>query len=204
MEEETRRGTLDVSDDGTDPRPEGIGLHSSKLPYAGRHQGLLRLKQWIAVRGALSLTLDEAARVACLDPCHFSKVFHAHVGVSFKQWRRSARISSAIMALQEGSHSLADIARLSGYQDRRAFERAVKRLTGQTPARIYRGPRDSVLCRAVVVIETQVKPQTRQVEPQPGNFLHESIPRASLASPPSGGATAEAQEEREECRDAGG
>lgn len=202
MDEETRRGTPQVPEEATGLRSEAIGPHSSKLPYAGRHQGLLRLKQWVALRGALSLTLDEAARVACLDPCHFSKVFHSHVGVSFKEWRRSARISWAIMALEEGAHSLADIARLSGYQDRRAFERAVKRLTGETPARIHRG-RDKEPRGRAVMVETQVKPQTRQVEPQLGSFSRETIPRASLASPPSGGKIAEAQEEREGCRDAG-
>lgn len=199
MDQQGRNGTVGVPDEGAGPESEDFGPRSSKLPYVGRHQGLLRLKQWVATRGALSLTLADAARIACLDPCHFSKVFHNHVGVSFKQWRRTARICWAIMALEEGAHSLADIARLSGYQDRRAFERAVKSVTGRTPARIYRRRKDPGPRPRLVAIETQLEPQTRQVEPQLGRFLRESILRGRLVSSPSGGALAADPEEREDA-----
>lgn len=107
----------------------------------------------------MSLTLGEAARIACLDPCHFSKVFRKHVGIGFRDWRRRVRISWAIAALESGMHSLADVIRLSGYRDRRAFERAVKRLTGATPAHIYQSREDSEPRIGAGQIETQVKPQ---------------------------------------------
>jgi len=107
-----------------------------ELKLSGRHEGLLRLHQWVAENGGLRLTLEEAAKIACLEPHHFSKIFHKFVGESFKGWRRQLRISWAVLLIQRGTYSVDEVIRLSGYRDRRAFERAVKALTGVTPGRI--------------------------------------------------------------------
>jgi AraC family transcriptional regulator len=122
---------------------DGIGTLAAipyELEFSGHHRGLIRLKNWIAEHGALSLTLEHAAELACLSPHHFSNAFRKHAGETFKQWRQKARIHWAVSAMASGDRSISEVVSMAGYRDRRAFERAVKRLTGVTPARIGRNP----------------------------------------------------------------
>lgn len=104
-----------------------------RLEVSSRHEGLLRLKEWVETNGALMITLKEAAEIACLEPHHFSKAFRKYVGVNFREWRRRERIAWAVTAIRTGALPLADVVHQSGYRDRRAFERAVKCLLGTTP-----------------------------------------------------------------------
>lgn len=43
------------------------------------------------------------------------------------------RICWAVNAIEEGRYSIDEVMHLAGYRDRRAFERAIKQLTGATP-----------------------------------------------------------------------
>lgn len=113
----------------------GLG-DSFELRFSGRHEGLERLKHWVATNGALTLTLAKSARIACLEPHYFSATFRRHVGESFKQWRCRYRIAWIVREIARDRHSLQEICLRAGYRDRRAFERAVKRLTGSTPGRL--------------------------------------------------------------------
>lgn len=161
-------------------RLHSLASFARELRFEGRHEGLRRLKEWIAENGTLTLTRDQAARIACLEPHHFSKVFNQHVGMKFQEWRRLHRIAWAVVALGEGKRSLVEVIRLSGYGDRRAFERAVKRLTGMTPGDIHRGTWGVGVCGAFRDTQPYQKPQTSHLEPQrvlsprdsimPGNF----------------------------------
>lgn len=113
-------------------------LVSLELRTSGRHERLLRLREWIAKNTALTLTLTEAASITCLEPHYFSQVFREHVGESFREWRFRYRISWAVLAMDRSHHNLNDIIHASGYRNRRAFERAVKRITGMTPGSLRR------------------------------------------------------------------
>lgn len=126
------------------PLEEAI-RNSCGLHFAGRHDGLQRLKEWVAINGALTLTRAQAAKIACLQPHHFSKIFCQHAGESFQIWRRRYRIAWAVVALKDGTKSLAEVIHGSGYRDRRAFERSVRWLTGTTPGYIRRGSKKSDL-----------------------------------------------------------
>jgi len=119
--------------------PSSVMPNPYELRLSGRHERLLRLHQWVAENGGIRLTLEEAAKIACLEPHHFSKIFHKFVGESFQAWRRRLRISWAVLLIEGGTYSVDEVIRLSGYRDRRAFERAVKALTGVTPGRIRSG-----------------------------------------------------------------
>ena len=125
------------------------GTKRRKIPTANtinnkraipQNSSLIRFQRWVEENNAaaLKLSLKSAAAIACLEPCHFSKVFHRSVGISFKQWRLHRRISWATQALRDGSHSINDVVALSGYRNRRAFERAFARLTGTTPGELHR------------------------------------------------------------------
>jgi two-component system response regulator YesN len=104
--------------------------------FVRHHVRLRRLQQWIADHGALPLTHQRAARIAGLEPHHFSTVFHSHVGVTFAQWMHDYKISWAIQALESGQFSIEQVAHLAGYRGRRSLERSVKRKTGKTPAQL--------------------------------------------------------------------
>lgn len=112
------------------------GLFALSSPRA--HEGLFRLRTWIAANGALSLDFRRAATIACLEPHYFSSVFHKHVGITFVEWRRRQRVAFAIEAIERRSCSIAAAAHLAGYRDRRSLERAIKSVCGWTPAEIKR------------------------------------------------------------------
>lgn len=140
MDKDTSDHESRVSDSsGREIPRSSLGSNPYELVFLGHHKGLLRLKQWVALHGALSLTLAQAAELACLTPHHFSAAFHKHAGETFKRWRHRARICWAVHAIETGQHSINEVIHLAGYQDRRAFERAIKQLTGATPGCIRRG-----------------------------------------------------------------
>lgn len=135
-------------------------LDPNDLPFLTRHKGLLRLKQWVAQNGALRLTLEHAAELACLSPHHFSTAFRKHGGVTFKEWRRQIRIWWAVGAIEAGQYSINEVVYLAGYRDRRAFERAVKRVAGATPGCIRRNSEVSDgACPHDARSEPELKPQ---------------------------------------------
>lgn len=132
----------------------------TELLLLKRHKGLLRLKKWVAEHGALSLTLECAAELACLSPHHFSTAFHKHAGMTFKQWRHQVRVRWAVNAIETAQYSINEVIHLTGYRDRRAFERAVKRLTGTTPGQIRRKADGSELRHANELrSEAELEPQ---------------------------------------------
>lgn len=148
MDEKTRAQNRRFSGPTQEQGPRSAVPNPYELRLSGRHEGLLRLHDWVAENGGLRLTLEEAAKIACLEPHHFSKIFHKFVGESFKGWRRRIRISWAVLLIERGSYSVDEVIRLSGYRDRRAFERAVKTLTGVTPGRIRSGVDGAEMRRA--------------------------------------------------------
>jgi AraC-like DNA-binding protein len=102
---------------------------------SAQHKGLMRLEKWVAENRvmALRLSLVRAAEITCLEPCHFSKTFLKHVNMNFSEWRRRYRMAWAVVTIASSTYTIDEVVQLSGYRDRRAFERAVKRITGKTP-----------------------------------------------------------------------
>lgn len=167
---------------GVQERPDETRPNPWELRFSGRHEGLERLRQWVAKNGALALTRDEAAVIACLEPHHFSKIFCQHVGKSFKEWRRDYRIVWALLALAGGTLSLAEIIHHAGYRDRRAFERSFKHLTGVTPG-YYRRVREGCETELPGEAKTHFKPHIAHLKPQPRGLARESIPHMQSAVP---------------------
>ena len=115
------------------PRAEvPIGKYIFRL--SRKHAALHRLQRWVAVNGALKLTLQQAAEIAALEPHYFSAAFHQHVGQSFLEWRREYRAKVAVHLINKGIFSIDYIGTLVGYRDRRSLERAIAAFTGRTAA----------------------------------------------------------------------
>lgn len=98
-----------------------------------QHDGLVRLKKWIARNDPLTLTLRQAAEIASLERHYFSTVFHECVGETFVKWRRRQRVAIALKSLRNGGSSVTQVVNLVGYRERRSLERGMKAIAGATP-----------------------------------------------------------------------
>ena len=118
------------------PNGTGTPQRRSRHPNINlmvEHDGLVRLKKWIARNDPLTLTLRQAAEIASLERHYFSTVFHECVGETFVKWRRRQRITQALRRLKMGRSSVAQVANLVGYSERRSLERGMKAIAGETP-----------------------------------------------------------------------
>lgn len=105
-----------------------------------------RVLSHIAQHPSARISLREAAALANLSPDHFSRLFRAHVGVSFRQHLIHARLERARYLLEETTLTIGDIAAALGYQDVFLFSRQFKARYHEAPSRLrshaLRIPRD--------------------------------------------------------------
>ncbi|MBZ0114653.1 MAG: AraC family transcriptional regulator [Thermoanaerobaculia bacterium] len=81
-----------------------------------------------------TITLDDAAEIACLSRTYFSAYFRRHTGIGFHYWIEGLRISWAARQLRTTEHSINQVAFRAGFRDVRTFQRAFKRHTGKCPS----------------------------------------------------------------------
>ena len=62
--------------------------------------------------------------------------FQAELGMGWDEYRRRARLLSAVEALSDGSRSITRIAADVGFESQSAFTKAFRQFTGKTPPRI--------------------------------------------------------------------
>lgn len=79
------------------------------------------------------ITLEMAAEEVALSPQYLSKLFKEEFGMNFIDYITSKRISYAKELLRNGSMSVKEISRKSGYSDENYFCRLFKKVTGLTP-----------------------------------------------------------------------
>ena len=103
--------------------------------YAQRRGVFLRLQR---VRNLMTagchrtLDLAECARVASYSPCHFIRAFSAAFGETPHALLIEQRLRHAHRLLNTSVLAVAEVARISGYEDRSAFARSFKRRFGIT------------------------------------------------------------------------
>jgi AraC-like DNA-binding protein len=86
--------------------------------------------------GALDL-VSMAAKVG-MSASHFSRLFHAHVGVPFRAYVRQVRVEHAKRLLREGHLSTRRAGQEAGFLSAAQFCRAFKAATGHTPGEYQR------------------------------------------------------------------
>ena len=90
---------------------------------------------------ALTFTRDHLATATLAETCHAAGLsartlrrrFQAELGMGWDEYRRRARLLSAIEALTGGPRSIAQIAADVGFESQSAFAKAFQQLTGETP-----------------------------------------------------------------------
>lgn len=99
---------------------------------------LRKLKEYVEGHLDEPISLEDAARIACLEPKYFSVLFKQSVGIGFSEWLHRTRIREAQELLQENNDLIIDIALAVGYGNVRTFERAFRRYTGTSPTAFRR------------------------------------------------------------------
>lgn len=79
------------------------------------------------------ITLEDAARRAACSAYHFQRMFPYMTGISFSEYVRRRRMTSAAMDLAEGA-KVADTALRYGYDSPTAFNRAFQSIHGLPPS----------------------------------------------------------------------
>jgi AraC-like DNA-binding protein len=83
----------------------------------------------------LTLSLKEVSQSLNVHPTYLSREFSKYFDdLSFGDYIRKLRIEKAVQMLTESSHSLSEIAYLTGFSDQSHFNRIFKKYTGKNPS----------------------------------------------------------------------
>jgi AraC-like DNA-binding protein len=105
-------------------------IQEAAFKYYG---SLEKIKRHVEENYSLSISLDAAARVACMEATYFSAFFHAKTGVRFRDWLQQVRIGRSMDLMATKDHSVTEVAFAVGYSDLRTFERAFKKIAKVAP-----------------------------------------------------------------------
>ena len=94
------------------------------------------LLEYIQLHHGEELPLDEAVDFMGLNKEYFCRLFKTVMGVTPIRYQTENRLRLADIFLAEGSHTVADIAHMVGFDDAAYFSRCYKKYRGFPP----RGP----------------------------------------------------------------
>lgn len=97
-----------------------------------RDERLRRAVVPLLARPGAAVTLDDLAMRAGASSRTLARLFRAETGLSFRQWRKQARMTAAIAALSAGA-GVARAADIAGYSGHAAFGAAFRAHFGLTP-----------------------------------------------------------------------
>jgi len=89
------------------------------------------------------VSVEELAEAAQLSPRQFSRSFHAETGQSPAKAVENLRVEAARLMLEQGRHSMDEIADETGFADRERMRRAFLRTLGQPPQTVRRNSRSA-------------------------------------------------------------
>jgi len=100
------------------------------------HRRVLRGRDFLLSQAGERITLADAARAACLSPCHFHRAFTQALGVTPHQALTRYRLESAAARLA-GGESVTQVCLASGFESLGSFSALFRRHFGKSP-RSYR------------------------------------------------------------------
>jgi transcriptional regulator GlxA family with amidase domain len=92
-----------------------------------------------------ALSVDQLAEAAHLSPRQFSRAFRAETGQPPAKAIENLRVEAARLMMEQGRHSIDEVARETGFADRERMRRAFLRAFGQPPQVIRRNARAEAL-----------------------------------------------------------
>ncbi|MFC7680589.1 helix-turn-helix domain-containing protein [Paenibacillus sp. GCM10028914] len=110
-------------------------LPQDKEPLEQRAR-MQKILSYIEENCCTEITLESIARHFNMDPHHFSRTFKSTLGINFKTYLNTVRISLAEIKLESTEASITDIALECGFSSIRTFNRVYKSLRGRTPSKL--------------------------------------------------------------------
>jgi AraC-like DNA-binding protein/mannose-6-phosphate isomerase-like protein (cupin superfamily) len=115
----------------------GLGSHPP-VSSPSAHGTLEKVLGYIDQHIELEMSQREVAKMAGLSTAGFSRFFSRNLGKTFVTYVAELRIKRACQLLLDNEHSIADIARLSGFHNLANFNRRFFRFKGMTPSEYRR------------------------------------------------------------------
>lgn len=116
-------------------------------------RSILKAQVYIQKHLEDKLTLDNLAKVACISPFHFHRLFYAYVGETVHQYVRRLRLEQAASQLKQSKEAITNIALDSGFETPSSFTKAFKQVLGQSPKKF----RQSTQSKPIVNKEDTLK-----------------------------------------------
>lgn len=113
-------------------------IRKDKEPFEQRAR-MQKILSYIEENCCTEITLESISRHFSMDPHHFSRTFKSTLGISFKTYLNTVRISLAEIKLESTEASITDIALECGFTSIRTFNRVYKALKGRTPSNLRTG-----------------------------------------------------------------
>lgn len=95
---------------------------------------LAKVREYVIENLSEPISLNDAARVASMQPSSFSRLFKDKTGITFSEWIRRERIAKAIEILEKRVISVSSLAARVGFSCERTFRRAFIVQTGVSPS----------------------------------------------------------------------
>lgn len=108
-------------------------LHISKADKSG-NQAALKAVRFIRQNYDRAIPLSEIAQVAGASIRHFSKIFKEETSLTFVDYLTRERIERAKVRISQTSDRISDIAFASGFDSIAQFNRAFKKVSGESPS----------------------------------------------------------------------
>ncbi|WP_431127790.1 AraC family transcriptional regulator [Flagellimonas flava] len=122
----------------------GLAKHENKILLASKGylntlkglkgQGMDKTYEFIFKNFNKSITLNEVAEVASMNPSAFSRFFKKVNRKTFKEYLNELRVGYACKLISEDMYNITRICFESGYNNISNFNRQFKRITGMSPS----------------------------------------------------------------------
>jgi transcriptional regulator GlxA family with amidase domain len=129
-------------------RAGGQSQHSALLEMAPKSDRVQNALAYAMAHLAGAISVEQLADAARLSPRQFSRTFLAETGRSPAKAVEQLRVEAARLMMEQGRHSMDEVARKTGFASRERMRRAFLRAFGQPPQAIRRNyykPEASIL-----------------------------------------------------------
>ena len=94
---------------------------------------ILKVKDYIYENYNTGITLEDVAKIACMNPYYFSSFFKKSTGENFKKFLLKVQMENAIKLLLTTDSKVYEIAGLTGFNDTRHFSDMFRKFYGINP-----------------------------------------------------------------------